>query len=82
MNPEIIGLAAGALTSFNLLPQIKHSWATKSVEDLSITAYLVYDLGLALWVVYGLAVNSWSIVIMDGFALLTSLLMTYLKLRY
>ncbi len=82
MTPDLIGFAAGILTSITIIPQIVHSVKTKKVEDISLPMYLIYDCGLFLWVVYGITINSYPVMIMDGFAFLTSLLMTYIKLRY
>lgn len=82
MNPEIVGFAAGTLTSINLIPQIIKSVKTKQTEDISLVMYLIYDLGLFLWVVYGFLLKSYAIIFMDGTALLSSLIMTYIKLKY
>jgi MtN3 and saliva related transmembrane protein len=79
---DIIGFAAGILISINLIPQIIHTLKTKSVEDISIWMFLIYDLGLALWVTYGIVINSLPVLIMDGLAFLGSLFMTYIKLKY
>lgn len=82
VSADVIGFAAGILTSINIIPQIVQSLKTKKVEDLSLTMFVVYDIGLALWVTYGVLIGSWPVIIMDGFACLSSLLMTYLKVRY
>jgi MtN3 and saliva related transmembrane protein len=82
MIEDIVGFAAGVLTSINIIPQIIHSIKTKEVEDISLWMFLIYDVGLILWVTYGLMIGSYPIIVMDGIACLSSLLMTYLKLRY
>lgn len=79
---DIIGFAAGIFTSINIIPQLIQSIKTKKVEDISLTMYIIYDLGLVLWVAYGILIHSWPVIIMDGFACLTSLVMTYIKIRY
>ena len=79
---DLIGFSGGILTSINIIPQIVQSVKTKKVEDVSLLMFIVYDLGLALWVTYGILITSWPVTIMDGFALLSSLVMTYIKVRY
>ena len=79
---DVIGFSAGVLTSINIIPQIIHTIRTKKVEDISIWMLLIYDVGLFLWVAYGFIINSYPVIIMDGIAFLTSIFMTYMKLRY
>lgn len=82
MITNIVGFAAGILTSINLLPQIIQSIKTKKVDDISLWMFLIYDIGLLLWVIYGIIIQSFPIIIMDGFAFLTSMFMTYIKIKY
>ena len=79
---DIIGFSAGIFTSINIIPQIIHTLKTKQVEDISIWMFLIYDIGLFLWVTYGLIIHSFPVIIMDGLAFLTSMFMTYMKVRY
>lgn len=82
MNPELIGFTAGILTSINLLPQIVQSIKTKSVGDISLAMLVIYDIGLGLWVIYGMLIQRPAIIVMDGTSFLTSLVMTYIKVRF
>jgi len=82
MNPELIGFTAGILTSLNLIPQIVHSVQTRRVADVSLWMLVIYDVGLGLWVLYGILIQRFAIISMDGTALVASLIMTYIKLRY
>lgn len=79
---DIIGFLGGIFTSINIIPQIIHTIKTKQVEDISLWMFIIYDLGLALWVTYGFLINSYPVIIMDGIALLTSIFMTFMKLKY
>jgi MtN3 and saliva related transmembrane protein len=79
---DIIGFTAGVFTSINIIPQIILTIKTKKVEDISIWMFLIYDLGLFLWVSYGFIIQSYPVMIMDGLAFLTSMFMTYMKIRY
>ena len=82
MIADLVGFIAGILTSINIIPQIIHSIKTKKVEDVSLWMFIIYDIGLLLWVTYGIMIFSYPIMIMDGIACLSSLLMTYIKIRY
>ena len=82
MIEDIVGFIAGILTSINIIPQIIRSIKTKKVEDVSLWMFIIYDIGLILWVTYGIMILSYPIMIMDGIACLSSLLMTYIKIRY
>ena len=79
---DIIGFSAGVFTSINIIPQIIQTIKTKKVEDISIWMFLIYDLGLFLWVSYGIMIHSFPVMIMDGIAFLTSMFMTYMKIKY
>jgi MtN3 and saliva related transmembrane protein len=82
MIEEIVGFIAGILTSINIIPQIIQSIKTKKVEDISLWMFIIYDIGLMLWVTYGIMILSYPIIVMDGIACLSSLVMTYIKIRY
>ncbi len=79
---DIIGFLAGIFTSINIIPQIIQTIRTKKVEDISIWMFIIYDIGLFLWVSYGVLITSYPVMIMDGIAFLTSMFMTYMKIRY
>ena len=79
---DFIGFTAGIFTSINIVPQLIQSIKTKKVDDISLGMYVIYDIGLMLWVTYGLLIHSWPIIVMDGFACVTSLIMTYIKIKY
>lgn len=79
---DFIGFTAGIFTSINIIPQLIQSIKTKKVEDISLMTYIIYDLGLFLWVTYGFLIYSWPVIIMDGFACVSSLVMTYIKIKY
>jgi MtN3 and saliva related transmembrane protein len=82
MLADIVGFTAGIFTSINIIPQIIKSIKTKEVEDISLWMFIVYDVGLFLWVSYGLMISSLPIILMDGLAFLSSILMTYIKIKY
>lgn len=79
---EWIGAVAGVLTTFAFLPQLIHTFKTKSVNDLNLGALVMFDVGLVLWLVYGLAHHSAPIIWANVVTLAFQLGILFLKLRY
>jgi MtN3 and saliva related transmembrane protein len=63
MNPEFVGLAAGALTTVAFLPQVIRIFKTRTAKDISLSMYLIFCTGVCLWLAYGFLINSWAILI-------------------
>jgi MtN3 and saliva related transmembrane protein len=63
MNPEIIGLLAGSLTTLSFLPQVIHVFKTRSTKDISLGMYLLFCAGVILWIAYSFMINSIAIFI-------------------
>ena len=81
-NSEIIGLAAATLTTAAFIPQVYKTWKTKSVDELSLTMYLVFFIGIVLWLIYGIYIDSFSIILANTITGLLVLLLIYFKLKY
>ena len=81
-NSEIIGLAAATLTTAAFVPQVYKTWKTKSVDELSLTMYLVFFIGIVLWLIYGIYIDSFSIILANTITGLLVLLLIYFKLKY
>ena len=59
---QILGLAAGTITSITFLPQVLQIWKTKSAKDLSLQMLLLLILGVTMWLTYGLLVKDTAII--------------------
>jgi len=81
-NSEIIRLIAASLTTAAFVPQVYKTWKTKSVDELSLTMYLVFFTGIVLWLTYGIFINSLSIILANTITGLLVLLLIYFKLKY
>ena len=81
-NSEIIGLAAATLTTAAFIPQVYKTWKTKSVDELSLTMYLVFFIGIVLWLIYGIYIESFSIILANTITGFLVLLLIYFKLKY
>jgi MtN3 and saliva related transmembrane protein len=77
-----IGLAAGALTTFCYVPQLKKVWDTRSTEDISLKMMLVLASGLALWTVFGVLRGEIAIVLANALSFAFAVSLIGLKLRF
>jgi MtN3 and saliva related transmembrane protein len=67
---ELLGYAAGALTTFAVVPQIRKAWKTRAVDDISVSTVVALVCGVGLWAVYGMVHQAWPIAITNGVAFL------------
>jgi len=81
-NIEIVGLVAGVLTTIAYLPQVRKTWKTKSVKELSLSMYLVMFTGVSLWLTYGILMQSISIILANTVTIILTLIIIYFKLKY
>lgn len=81
-HPEIIGLAAGILTSISLLPQLVKLIKHKKAEDISLFYLVILFVGLALWVWYGTLRDDLPIIVTNGFSLVINGLVIFLGIHY
>ncbi len=79
---EILGLAAGTITSITFLPQVIQIWKTKSAKDISLGMLGLLMLGVSMWLVYGIIVKDIAIIYTNSMVLLMSLIMAYFKFRF
>lgn len=79
---EILGIVAGGCTTASFVPQVVHTWRTRSVADLSLRMYLLFTLGVALWLVYGFHIGSVAVVLANGVTLVLAAAILTMKLVY
>ena len=79
---EILGLAAGTITSITFLPQVIQIWKTKSVKDLSLQMLLLLILGVGMWLTYGIIILNVAIIYTNSMVLAMSLIMLYFKWKF
>lgn len=56
MNPDYIGMLAGAMSTIALVPQVVKTYRTKHTRDLSLGMVSISGLGAVLWLLYGLMI--------------------------
>lgn len=79
---EILGLAAGALTTVSFVPQVMKTWRTRSTADISLGMFVLFCAGLVLWTLYGLALGSLPIVLWNAITLVLAGAILFFKLRW
>lgn len=77
-----IGFAAGALTTLAFLPQVLHTYRSKSVDGFSYTTLVTFSVGVLLWFIYGVYLCSWPMILANGLTLVLQLPLLLMKLRY
>lgn len=78
----LIGFLAGALTTLAFLPQVWHTYRTRSGDGLSYTTLITFSVGVLLWFIYGLYLRSWPMILANGVTLVLQLPLLLMKLRY
>ncbi len=66
MNPEIIGLLAGLLTTISFIPQTIKALKAKDTKSTSLIMYILFTTGVTSWFFYGLMINSMPIIIFNA----------------
>lgn len=79
---NVIGLAAGTLTTMSFLPQVIKVWKNRSSRDLSVTMLIAFSSGVTLWLVYGILTYTPPIIITNIATLILAVTILILKVRY
>jgi MtN3 and saliva related transmembrane protein len=79
---QLIGLAAGTLTTIAFVPQVVKTYQSKSAKDLSLAMFLIFCTGIVLWLIYGIAINDLPVIIANSLTLALSSLLLIFKLIY
>jgi MtN3 and saliva related transmembrane protein len=79
---QIIGIAAGVLTSTSMLPQLAKLVKEKKADAISPVMLIILIGGLSLWTVYGIFKNDWPIIITNAFAWVINVVLLTLRQVY
>jgi MtN3 and saliva related transmembrane protein len=79
---DLIGFAAGTLTTVSFIPQVVKTWRSRSAKDISFGMFLLFSLGVVLWLVYGLALEATPIIVANLVTLILSLSIIVMKLAF
>lgn len=76
---ELMGFAAGTLTTLSFLPQIFKIAVSGKTRDISVYMYLALSAGIFLWLVYGVNIKELPIIIANGVSLVFCLVILVMK---
>jgi len=79
--PTIIGLIAGCLSSWSLVPQLLKCWREGLAEAVSKKMFATRAIGLVLWCIYGYFAGSVPVVIFSSLNLVLSITILVLTIR-
>ena len=79
--PFVVGLVAGALSTWSFVPQILKIWREGDTEAISLRMFALRAFGLTLWTVYGFGIGSVPIIIFSVLNLVASAVILVLKIR-
>ena len=79
---EILGLAAGTISSITFLPQVTRIWKTKSAKDLSMNMLFLLIVGVSMWLVYGVVQKDLAIIYTNSMVLVMSVIMFFFKIKF
>ena len=79
---EILGLTAGACTTFSVIPQIQKIIASKSAKDISYLMYFTNCIGFILWITYGVLKGSASLIAANTITLILQGAVIILKFHW
>ncbi|MGB5106969.1 MAG: SemiSWEET transporter [Candidatus Zixiibacteriota bacterium] len=81
-NITILGLFAGACTTFSFVPQLIKILRSRSTSDISLWMYIVFSSGILMWLIYGLLIADLPIIIANAVALFITITILSLKIKY
>ena len=77
-----LGLIAGMLTTLSFVPQVWHTWKTRSAKDLSLGMLSIFTLGITLWLVYGLWMQAPPLILSNIITLILAGILLGFKLYF
>ena len=79
---EMLGFAAGIITTLALLPQALKIMATRQTRDISLLWAVSMNVGIILWLCYGLAKNVLPMITANSVSFLLLFIILLFKVRY
>lgn len=79
---DLIGLAAGTLTTISFVPQVLRTWRSRSAGDISLAMFSLFSLGVVLWLIYGIMNDAPPIILANAVTLVLAVAVLVMKLRF
>jgi MtN3 and saliva related transmembrane protein len=79
---QLIGLAAGTLTTIAFIPQVVKTYKSRSAKDLSLGMFSIFTTGIALWLTYGILINDVPVIASNMVTLALAATLLYFKITF
>lgn len=79
---NIVGFAAGALTTIAFVPQVIKIWKSKHARDISMGTFALFSLGVTMWLLYGIQLGAVPVILANAVTLVLSLTILFFKMKY
>jgi MtN3 and saliva related transmembrane protein len=79
---QIIGIAAGTLTTISLFPQLVRTVKTRSSRDLSLGMLCCFLVGIILWLTYGCMAGALPVILANSVTLVLASILLVFVIRY
>jgi MtN3 and saliva related transmembrane protein len=79
---DLVGLAAGFLTTLAFVPQVLKIWRSRSARDVSFTTFATFTAGVALWLAYGILRDEVAIILWNAVTLVLAGAILAMKHRF
>lgn len=79
---EYLGIVAGLLTTFALVPQIMRVYKLKSAREISLLFNTSMLLGIVIWLIYGIVLGLVSLIIWNSIGIALNGWLLFVKLKY
>ena len=79
---QLLGLAAGMLTTIAFLPQVIKTWKSRSAKDLSLGMFSLFCAGVVLWLTYGILMHDIPVIAANFMTLMLASTLLFFKLRF
>jgi MtN3 and saliva related transmembrane protein len=79
---ELIGFAAGTLTTVAFVPQVILTWRLRSAGGLSLWMLLCTTTGIGLWLIYGITLRAAPVIVANAITFVLAMVLLVLKFLY
>lgn len=79
---DLVGFAAGFLTTIAFIPQVLKIWRSKSADDVSLATFLAFTVGVALWLAFGILQKEPPIILWNGVTLVLAGAILAMKVKF
>jgi MtN3 and saliva related transmembrane protein len=79
---ELLGLVAGAFTTFGFMPQVWRLYKLRSAREISMTFTVLFLVGTVCWLTYGILLSLLPVILWNSIILFLGIAMLFAKIKY